>query len=141
VAVDLRALHPLPASPSVWLGRSSRSSGSMVATPTLGASGEELCMVLTLARPSAARLGRASKLAGVPLACGKGTHDSRSQLGELHSEFPSAGFAQLEYACGIYPGGYAAPSFGLSLCSLLLLPMSFCAVSGTIVTSLLGHWW
>jgi hypothetical protein len=42
-------------------------------------------------------------------------------------------------ACSLLLAG--APPFGLSLCSLLLLPMSFCAVSGTIVTSLLDHWW
>ena len=37
-----------------WLGRSSRSSGSVLATPTLGESGAELCIVLALTRPSAA---------------------------------------------------------------------------------------
>jgi hypothetical protein len=42
-------------------------------------------------------------------------------------------------ACSLSLAG--APSFGLSPCSLLLLPTSFCAVSDTIGTSLLGRWW
>jgi hypothetical protein len=79
----------------------------VLATPTLGESGAEFCIVFALTVPSAVGLGRFAKLAGVPLALGKVTYVSLRVLGELHSAFLSAGLAQREYAGGIDTAGDA----------------------------------
>jgi hypothetical protein len=69
------------------------------------------------------------KLAGVPLACGKGTHDSLTQLGELCSEFPSAGVAQPEYALSRGSGAGRSLAIGDSRSK-----KGSCSVTETTVT-------
>jgi hypothetical protein len=72
----------------------------VLATPTLGESGAEFCIVFALTVPSAVGLGRFAKLAGVPLALGKITYVSLRVLGKMHSAFISAGRGNREHAGG-----------------------------------------